>query len=248
MKAVAVNASPMMDKGNTATILNPFLDGMREAGAEVELYYTKQLNIKPCEGEFNCQLRTPGKCFQKDDMEMILPKLAEANIQVFATPLHVDGIASSLAKFWERTVPLANLFFELHNGHCHKRRRNDNDTGKLVLVSSCGYWEMDNFDPMLAQVKARCRNIDREFAGALLRPHISALKLMTSRGIPVNDIFDAAREAGYQLVLEGKISSQILAAVSRPLMPLEEYVQSMNQVYQQAVAAAKSSDVTTTRA
>lgn len=237
MKAIAFNASPMMDKGNTATILIPFLDGMREAGAEVKLYYTKQLNIKPCQGEFNCQIKTPGKCFQKDDMEMLLPKLVEADIQVFATPVYVDGIAGSLKCLWERTVPLANPLFELRNGHCYKRRRKDSDTGKVVLVSSCGYWEMDNFDPMLAHVKARCRNINREFAGALLRPHSSALKIMTSRGIPINDIFEAAREAGHQLVREGKMSSQIMAAISRPLMPLEEYVQNMNQIYQQAVAA-----------
>lgn len=237
MKAIAINASQMMDKGNTAAILIPFLDGMREAGAEVEIYYTKQLNIKPCQGEFNCQIKTPGKCFQKDDMEMLLPKLVEADIQVFATPVYVDGIAGSLKCLWERTVPLANPLFELRNGHCYKRRRKDSDTGKVVLVSSCGYWEMDNFDPMLAHVKARCRNINREFAGALLRPHSSALKIMTSRGIPINDIFEAAREAGHQLVREGKMSSQIMAAISRPLMPLEEYVQNMNQIYQQAVAA-----------
>ena len=237
MKAIAINASFMMDKGNTAAILNPFLDGMREAGAEVELYYTKQLNIKPCQGEFNCQIKTPGKCFQKDDMEMLLPKLAEADIQVFATPVYVDGVAGSLKILWERTVPLANPLFVLRNGHCYKRRRKDSDTGKVVLVSSCGYWELDNFDPMLAHVKARCTNINREFAGALLRPRSTALKIMASRGSPINDIFEAAKEAGHQLVIEGEMSSQTLASISRPLMPLEEYVQSMNQIYQQTVAA-----------
>lgn len=45
MKAIAINASQMMDKGNTAAILTHFLDGMREAGAEVEVYCTKQLAI-----------------------------------------------------------------------------------------------------------------------------------------------------------------------------------------------------------
>jgi len=35
-----------MEKGNTALILNPFLDGMKEAGAQVELVYSKKLNIQ----------------------------------------------------------------------------------------------------------------------------------------------------------------------------------------------------------
>ncbi len=47
MKVLAINSSPKMDKGNTAMILNPFLEEMREAGAEVELFYTRKLNIKP---------------------------------------------------------------------------------------------------------------------------------------------------------------------------------------------------------
>jgi multimeric flavodoxin WrbA len=239
MKAIAINASFMMDKGNTAAILNPFLDGMREAGAEVEVYYTKQLNIEPCQGDFSCQMKIPGKCFQKDDMEILLPKLIEADIHVFATPVYVDGIAGSLKTIWERTVPLANPFFVIRDGHCYKRRRNESDAGKAVLVSSCGYWEMDNFDPMLAHVRARCRNINREFAGALLRPHSSALKIMTSKGIPINDIFEAAKKAGHQLVKEGEMSSETLAAISRPLMPLHEYVQNMNQIYQQMLAAAE---------
>lgn len=42
MKVPAINSSPKMDKGNTALILAPFLEGMREAGAEVELFYPKE--------------------------------------------------------------------------------------------------------------------------------------------------------------------------------------------------------------
>lgn len=43
--------------------------------------------------------------------------------------------------------------------------------GKVVLVSSCSYWETDNIDLLLAQAKAL-----RGFAGAVLRPHGGRLK------------------------------------------------------------------------
>lgn len=33
---VAINGSPQMAKGNTAAVLTPFLQGMSEAGCEVE--------------------------------------------------------------------------------------------------------------------------------------------------------------------------------------------------------------------
>jgi multimeric flavodoxin WrbA len=86
MKVIAVNSSPNAGRGNTAVILDPFLEGMREAGAEVELLYTKKLKIKPCRGDLNCWLRTPGECSQKDDMEAVLPKLRDSDVMVFATP------------------------------------------------------------------------------------------------------------------------------------------------------------------
>lgn len=71
MKVLAINSSPRMDKGNTALILNPFLEGMKEAGAEVELFYTSKLKIHPCTSEFNCWIKTPGECLHNDDMKML---------------------------------------------------------------------------------------------------------------------------------------------------------------------------------
>ncbi len=88
MKVLAINSSPMMDKGNTALILDPFLEGMKEAGADVELFYTRKLNINPCLGELDCWLKTPGKCIQDDDMQMLDPIMREADIIVLATPVY----------------------------------------------------------------------------------------------------------------------------------------------------------------
>lgn len=48
MKVIAINSSPAANKGHTAMILTPFLKGMEEAGAEVSLYLTKNLDINPC--------------------------------------------------------------------------------------------------------------------------------------------------------------------------------------------------------
>ena len=148
---------------------------MREAGAEVEVFYTKTLDIKPCQGELNCQFKTPGRCFQKDNMEMLLPKLAEADIHVYASPVYVDGITGPLKNLWDRMIPSTHLSFELRDGHCRHPLRQGRDASKTVLVSTCGFWEMDNFDPLLVHIRAQCRNANRQFRRALLRPHAPAL-------------------------------------------------------------------------
>ena len=225
LKVVAINGSPKMDKGNTALILGPFLEGMREVGAEVELFYTKKLDVNPCQGCFTCSLRTPGECFQKDDMQMLHPKLCEADIWVFASPVYVSGVTGPMKTLIDRIlIPLGKPALDLRNGHCHHPLRERIKHGKVVLVSNCGYWEMDNFNLLLAQIRALCWHAEREFAGALLRPHGPALKPMMERGVPVDDIFEAAKEAGRQLVEDGKMSPETLNIVSRELVPLEMYL------------------------
>lgn len=236
MKVIAINASPMMDKGNTADILMPFLEGIKDAGAEVELFYTKNLQIHPCQGDWGCWFKTPGTCHQKDDMEMLLPKLANAEIWVFATPVYVDGMPGPLKNLVDRAIPLLHPYNELRDGRCRHPLRKGVKQGKLVLVASCGFWEMDNFDPILVHIRAMCRNMNREFAGALLRPHSHTLKRMLKKGEPVNDILDAARLAGRQLVQEGGMSSQILANVSRPLTPLDEFIDYSNRKTQKILS------------
>ena len=237
MKVVAINSSPNMDKGNTALILGPFLEGMREAGADVELFYTRKMKINPCQGEFNCWLKTPGKCFQKDDMQMLLPKLTEADVLVLATPLYVDGVTGPMKNLLDRIIPLAQPFFELRDGHCRHPGRDGSRGSQLVLVSNCGFWEMDNFNPMLVHMEAVSKNMGREFAGALLRPHGPALMGMMEMGAPVDDILDAAKEAGRQLVEDGRMSFETLKSVSRELLPLQMYLEIVNKRFQEELDA-----------
>ena len=40
-RVVVINGSAKMEKGNTALVLAPFLDGVREAGGSVELFYVE---------------------------------------------------------------------------------------------------------------------------------------------------------------------------------------------------------------
>jgi multimeric flavodoxin WrbA len=231
MKVLAINGSPKMEKGNTAMILDPFLQGMRQAGAEVELFYTKKLDINPCQGEFNCWLKTPGKCSQKDDMEMINMKRAESDIIVLASPLYCSSVTGPMKNLLDRLLPGAEPYFEMRENHYRHPLREGVKKAKLALVSNCGLWEMDNFNPMIAQIKAFSKDASMDFAGALLRPHGAALREMVSMGLPLSDIFDAAKEAGRQLIRDGYMSEATLAQVSRELIPCETYVQTANDFF-----------------
>ena len=225
IKVIVINSSPRMDKGNTALILNPFIEGMREKDAEVELFYTEKLSINPCQGDFSCAINGSGECFQKDDMEMLYPKLHNAKIWVFATPLYVSGMTGPMKTLIDRIlIPMGKPQIDLQNGHCHHPMREVVKDGKIVLISNCGYWELDNFDPLIEHIKALCFHAEREYAGALLRPHGPAFGSMARGGVDLNDIFEAAKKAGRQLIEEGELKTDTLKLISRELVSLKSYI------------------------
>ena len=234
MKVLAINSSPKTNKGNTALILTPFLDGMTQAGAAVELFYTKKLDINPCQGEANCWFKHPGRCFQEDDMSGLLPKIREANTLIFASPVYCDGINGPMKNLIDRiALPLMGTSYVLRDGHLRLSLPEGYKPKRVVLVSSCGFWELDNFDPLIVYMKALCRNMASEFAGALLRPHSTLLMGMVAIGAPIDDVFQSASEAGRQLVETGRMSRDTLQAVSRELLPREDYMEQVNQVVAQ---------------
>jgi len=235
MKVLALNASPFMERGNTALLLEPFLDGMKEERCDVELLYTCRLHVKPCLGEMACWTKTPGKCVQDDDVKMLLPKFQEADVIVFATPVYVDGMPGTLKNLIDRLIPVIEPYFVMREGHCRHPPRGLHKQSKVVLVSNCGFWEKDNFDPLLMHIQAICKNACWQFAGALLRPHGEAFGYMIRKEISVQDIIDAAKNAGKELAKTGKISEKNLKVVSRDLVPLETYVEMTNKAFKQAL-------------
>ncbi len=235
LKVIAFNSSPKMEGGATSVVLKPLLDGMEAAGADVELVYLQRLDIRPCLGCFACWLKTPGVCSQDDQMAGLLQRIAQSDIVVYATPLYVDGMNAQMKTLLDRSIPLLKPFFVVHDDHCRHDRREGYRDGKVVLVSVSGFTELDNFDPLVAHVRAACRNMRREFAGALLRPYANSLSELAQGGIDVADVYAAAREAGEQLVREGAMSADVQARVSRDLVPRDKYVRAANLQFQRTL-------------
>lgn len=229
MRVVVINGSPHGDTGNTALILNPFVEGLKVAGAEVKVFATKSMTVHPCQGEYACWMQTPGQCFQKDDVQALLAELLNSNVIVLATPLYVDGMTGPLKMVLDRMIPLGKPTIEMREDCCRHPGRIAAGDLKMVLVSNCGFWELSHFDSLVTHVKAIAKNLNATFAGALLRPHGPAFKAMLDKQVPVTDVLDAARDAGRQLVEAGAITPQTLGAISRPLLPRDMYVAIVNQ-------------------
>jgi multimeric flavodoxin WrbA len=216
-----------MDKGNTALILNPFLEGIREAGGEVEIFYTGKLKIDPCKGEHFCWDKMPGQCRLSDDMQLLYPMLRKANILVLATPVYAP-LPCEMQNLINRLMPLMNPSIEIRDDRTRAKFRQDVKISKIVLVSSCGWWEKGNFGTVLRIVDELAEDLSIEFTGALLRPHAYFMREDNKK---TRNILKAAKRAGYQLIKKGRISPEILNVISCELVSLEIYIQTNNQVY-----------------
>ena len=235
---LALNSSPNgAPRSGTATILKHFVEGMREAGANVDVVNLAELNISPCKGCMACWWKTPGECVQQDDMKQIYPKLRKADVLVLATPLYVDGMNAQLKAAVDRFIPLVEPFFEIREEHCRHPKREPLTGGRLALVSVCGFHELDNFDPLVVHVEAICRNMGREFSGAVLRPYAKVFPFLKMRGVEVDGVYRDVHKAGVELIQDGKISEETMARIGRDLVTREELVDGMNSFFKRSIQA-----------
>jgi len=102
MKAVIVEASPRRD-GNSVTLARELMRGLHEnPNGEITELYLPDLDIKFCRGCWSClKLGEPG-CVIDDDMTWIYPRLNEADVIVFATPIYWWHINAQMKKFIDR--------------------------------------------------------------------------------------------------------------------------------------------------
>ena len=235
MKILALNSSPHKAEGGTGLILGHFIEGARSAGAEVELVHLHGLDIKPCLGCLKCWTRTPGSCVQHDAMDEVLPRIAAADALIYATPLYVDGMNGTMKTLLDRSIPLIEPWFEVRNDHCRHPRRPSYKVRRIALVSASGFTELDNFDALVTHVKAACRNMGCDFAGAVIRPYASSLPEIGKLGVPVAGVYSACADAGAEFVRDGAISTATQARIAKDLVPRSLYIQAVNQHFKREI-------------
>jgi multimeric flavodoxin WrbA len=237
-KAIVINGSPRGEKGNTARLLAPFIEGMEAAGAEVQLFHAACLVIKPCSGELHCWYEDPGRCIRTDEMEVLYPLLRQAETLVLATPVYIP-LPGEMQNFLNRLCPLIEPRLETRDGRTRARLRADVAIARIGLVVTSGWWEAENCDTVVRIAREIAADADVEFAGALLRPHSS---LIWEKGKPTEKgqaVLEAVRRAGQELIASGSICRETLVAVRQPLCSQEEYRQAANRSYDQASAGAR---------
>jgi multimeric flavodoxin WrbA len=224
---MVLSGSLRRDKSSTSEILIPFLDGMKDAGASVTLRYVKDFKISPCMGDFHCWYTKPGHCRIKDDMQRLYPEIRKADILVLAVPVYIP-LPGEMQNLLNRLCPLIEPVLVKRAGRTRARLHKDVNLSKVVLVSSCGWWEKDNMGTVARIARELAEDMSVEFSGAVLRPHASFLRRDKKKE---KEILGASRRAGYELVKNGKMPKRTLDKISQPLVAESEYRRRSNESY-----------------
>lgn len=154
MKILLLNGSPKGKKSNTYKLSTAFIEGMKEkyqGECEVEEIIVSQLELKECLGCFSCWNKTPGKCVIKDDMEIVLTKLKEADVTIWSFPLYYFNVPSKLKNLIDRQLPMVLPFMEKDAQNGSHPSRYDMSGKRHVLISTCGFYTAKgNYDSVLS--------------------------------------------------------------------------------------------------
>ncbi|AKN30533.1 iron-sulfur protein [Clostridium carboxidivorans P7] len=228
MKILAINGSPRGEKGNTEVILKPFLKGCEEAGAETEIVYLKDKNIKHCSGCFTCWTKTPGKCIHKDDMEELLQKILEADIIVYATPLYYFTVTGIMKDFMDRMLPLNNREIVKKGENYTHPKRFGKAPAKTVLISNCGFPGQYNFSGLVETFKVMTKG---NLAGTILCAQGGILQAVNMDDMLKKlyaPFLSALVSAGKEIVNYGYIKDETQAVLDKDVIDPEIYIKNAN--------------------
>lgn len=223
MKILVLNGSPKREKSDVMHITRAFLDGMGAAAKSVRVINAIDAHIEYCTGCFSC-MRNGGSCVHNDDMKWILDEIFGSDLLILSFPLYCYALPAPLKALIDRTLPLSSMAMQKSGDRYEHVAQADFSRLSYVMISGCGFPNgTHNFEPAVA-----------------------AFKLMFPRNhtvitVPESPMFNApeaaavteprlnlVREAGRHFAQSGTIPAELLAQISSPMIPEDEYARIVN--------------------
>ncbi len=217
MKFIVFNGSPAGTNSNTNVIAEAFLEGAKDAGAEVENVYLIDKNIGHCKGCFACWFKTPGRCVMNDDMTELLDKYNNADVICFATPVYTWNMTAALKNFIDRLAPLKSPLLVQNNGN-FDLADSEVKTQQFMVISNCGFPGDHNFDT-IRLVFASCNPVLEIYrnCGKLLKSKVEEHQNIVALYL------QAVRAAGYEMAANRSVSGATKEKLDMQLMSVQEY-------------------------
>lgn len=154
-------------QGNTAALLDPFCEELERGGAEVEIHWLYDMEIRPCLACRACQRDwSVFGCSQKDDAQLLFDHLLAADLIVFATPIYSWYCTPPMKALMDRMVYGMNKYYGAEKGHALW-------AGKSVaLLTTCGYRPEKGVDLFEEGLRRYCKHSALRYLGRHAERHL----------------------------------------------------------------------------
>ena len=88
VKHILILKGSPREKGNSSTLADQVAAGAAASGAQVESFVLQDMNIQPCNACDACHETGDMQCVIEDDMQILYPKLRNADAIVIASPIY----------------------------------------------------------------------------------------------------------------------------------------------------------------
>jgi multimeric flavodoxin WrbA len=166
-RLLAIAGSPRRG-GNTDILLERFVEGARNCGADTKTLSVCDLKISGCRHCDACLEK--GQCRVQDDMQMVYAEMEQADRIVLASPLQFMSITAQLKAMIDRCQSLWARKYVLKIPPLGDKRER-----KGFFISVGGRRTIPNlFEAELVTIKTLYRTIDVIYTGDILIPGIDA--------------------------------------------------------------------------
>lgn len=155
MKIAVLTGSPRKN-GNSAYLAEQFIKGAEENGHEVWRFDCAFRQVEPCRACNRCGM--DGSCVISDDFQELRPRLVEADMVVFATPMYYFGIPAQMKRVIDR--------FYAINGRIKGARK------KAAFLMTYADTSAEEAGPMLAHYRALTDYLGWTSAGEVVAPGV----------------------------------------------------------------------------
>lgn len=233
---IVFDGGPRNNKfSKTNFMVNNFIEGAKEAGANVEYFKLKDYDIHDCSGCYSCWTKTPGECIYNDDMTMLRKKFREANLVVFTSPLYIFNVTGILKRFMDRLLPILKPYMQSDERGFIKHPDRYPELGKqgFVVFSAAGFPDLkNNFDGLRGMFRMwNLHNTNMYMMGEFYMTAAETL-LQPIGIIRKKMIQNACKKAGEQIVTEGKIDIELMQKVVYPDFSTEEFQEVSNYFWE----------------
>ncbi len=224
MKILVLNGSPKKEKSDTMHITRAFLAGMQETGEqEVHICHAVDQHVEYCTGCFAC-MHNGGSCMLEDDMQAILEEILDSDLLILSFPLYCYGMPAPLKAIIDRTLPLSSMAMRKVGERYEHVGRADVSRLRSLMICGCGFPNSKhNFEPAVAQFKL-CFRGDHTVITVPESPMFNA----PPAAVVTVPRLERIKEAGRQYAEKGEIDPALLAEITSPMIPEEQYAAIVN--------------------